>query len=725
MKNNIQQKILGLYSSRTSLAVKSREIAQLLNIRNNQEYQSLRTTLHQLVDSGTLEFDLNSGYKLHIPKGRVKGVLRILKNNYGVVTTNEKKGEILIAPQLLNTGLEGDTVEVVTYSKTTTLDNKQYPDGKIEKIIKRAEHIFIGTVAKTKNTIFAIIDNKKFKRDIYISAEYVLNARAGDRVVVEFIEWESEDFNPEGKIIEILGIAGNPFAEIKSILRTYNLTQEFPQNVEKEAAQFSNNFSQKEIDEREDCRSLDCVTIDPVDAKDFDDALSIEEIDSTTIELGVHIADVSYYVKPNSELDNEALARGTSLYLANQVVPMLPEKLSNNLCSLKPDTDRLAYSCFIKIQNGKIISDRIAKTIIHSKCRFTYEEVEKILDSKKGKFSNLLLTLWNVALKLKEERFKKGGINFETLEPKFKFDSRGIPIEIIIKQRLKSHQLVEECMLLANKLVALQIKKFHNNKSVVPFVFRIHPSPNPEKLEALSLFVSKLGFKFQQSKNIHREFQTLLENVVGKPEENIINVVTLRSMAKAIYDTENIGHFGLAFDDYTHFTSPIRRYPDLLVHRLLHHYLTKKNNKDEVQHLLYSNQELKEMCQHSSAREKLAQEAERDTIKIMQIEYMKNHIGKEFQGIISGVLNFGFFVELNETLVEGLIHARTLKDDYYEYSEAKYSLIGKRTGKMYRLGDKIKVKIISVNPETKKIDFNIMSDNKSPIKALHIKRKKR
>ncbi|MDA0986555.1 MAG: ribonuclease R [Bacteroidetes bacterium] len=721
MSKTNNEVVVKLFTSRPNLSAKSKEVAHLLKINNHEEYQSLRSTLHKLVESGALNFDLKTGYKLNSKKIDKKGILKLLKNNIGIVALQDNS-EVLISSKNIFTALDGDEVEINIFSKSTSFNNKIYNEGKIVKILNRGKHVFIGTIEKSKKATFVVCDDKKLKRDFYISKEFELNSNPGDRVVVEFIEWESEDFNPEGKIIEILGKAGDPFTEIKSVLRAYNLTPTFPKVVESEVAQFTNTISEKELLQREDCRKLNCVTIDPVDAKDFDDALSIGQTNSNSFELGVHIADVSFFVKQNSELDFEALSRGTSVYLANQVVPMLPERLSNNLCSLKPETDRLAFSCFIKFENGKIISHRFSKTVINSKKRFTYEEVEKILDSGKGKFTVMISQLWDIASKLKKERFKKGGINFETLEPKFEYDSFGKPTEIFIKHRLKSHQLVEECMLLANKLVAEEVNKYIISDEAPPFIYRVHAEPEKVKLNTLKVFVSKFGFNFNLTKNIHNELQNLLNQVENKPEENIVNEITLRSMAKAIYDTVNIGHFGLAFKDYTHFTSPIRRYPDLIVHRLLYYYMTKnKNNK--IPQLLYSLEELKEISKHTSQREKIAQDAERDTIKIMQLEYMKNFIGEEYVGIISGVLNFGFFVELEQTLVEGLVPVRNLKDDYYEFNEQNFSLIGRRTGRTYRLGDSIKVKVISVNPESRKIDFAIINPSE-PFKGLSNKRKK-
>ena len=705
MKNNLEQRVVDFFDAHPREAFKSRQVARRLSIRDEKEFQALREVLHTMVDRKVLSHARGKGYSRKSLEKGMKGILSMSKQGYGYVTVpGSEFGDVYIGPKSLGTALDGDTVEVTPFaSHRKNKGGEKGTEGEIVGVVSRAHDEFVGTLAQSKNFFFVVIDDRKIPRDIYVPHEALNGAQPGDKVVVAFESWDNELLNPEGKIIEIIGRSGDSSAEVASVIKAFRLPTSFPRDVESYVKNIPETISPEEIKLRRDLRPLPCVTIDPDDAKDFDDAVSLEMLDGTTFRLGVHIADVSAYVKEGTVLDTEAFNRGTSVYLANQVVPMLPEKLSNDLCSLKPNVDRLAYSCIMDItEKGKIKNYEIVRSVINSKRRFTYEEVERVLDTGKGDHAESLAKLWSLARLLKEKRMKNGSIDFDSPEAKFRYDEHGKPVEVRIKNRLKSHQLVEECMLLANQTVASHIGKQKKEVDVQPFVYRIHDSPDSEKIRELSIFVEKFGYKLNVSASVSsKDLQKLLNEVKGTPEENVINTVSLRAMAKAVYSEKNIGHFGLAFDYYTHFTSPIRRYPDLVVHRMLDEY-AKGMSHARRKHFI---DVLPHVCKWSSDRERVAMEAERASVKVMQAEYMKQHLGDEFAGVISGVTNYGMYVEINDLLVEGMIHVRNIGDDYYEHDEKHYSLVGRRTGRTFRLGDSIAVKVIKVNVENREIDF--------------------
>ena len=573
-----------------------------------------------------------------------------------------------------------------------------------------------GRFEKNKYFGFVIPDSRIIKNDIYISKKNYINAKEGDKVVCELINYDPNENNkePEGRIIEVLGKAGVVDTEILSISRKYNLEKIFPAAVVEEAKREVENWNQDavqtEINEfanfRKDIRDRVCFTIDPEDAKDFDDAVSIEKTAEGGFILGVHIADVSFFVKENSKLDKEALKRGTSVYLLNSVIPMLPEELSNDICSLKPNQDRMTFSVDIELaKNYKVKDFKIFKSVINSKRRFSYEEVQKIIDSKNGDFKNELILMDKVARQLYKKRMKEGSIDFESREVKFDYDSEGKITGIKVKERLDSMRMIEEFMLLANKCVTEFVTGIaKKQKQEFPFIYRIHEEPDIEKLNSLSEFVSQFGYKLHiDDKN---SIKDLLESIKGKPEEYLINDLLIRSMAKAIYDEKNIGHYGLGFMDYTHFTSPIRRYPDLIVHRILKDYLSFSSDRNYAnKKIKYYKKILPDVCKSSSAMEQNAVQAEREIVKLKQIEYLSNHLGDEFLGIVSGIQHYGMFIEIIDMAIEGLVRFKDIEDDYYEYFEKKHIAIGARRGRTFRTGQKVVVKILNTDTETKKIDF--------------------
>lgn len=625
------------------------------------------------------------------------GVLMMTKSGFGFVRIDENE-EIKISEKHLNTAFHEDKVEVSLFARKSS----EKPEGEIVRVIERGRQNFVGTLEKSKNFAFVVPDDKRIHRDFFIPPKFLANAKQGDKVIVELDDWQNPHLNPEGKIIEILGKSKDIRIQVVSVARGLNLPDKFKPEIEDEAHAISDKIPESEIKKRVDLRGEEIFTIDPFDAKDFDDAVSLKLLDNGNYELGVHIADVSHYVQRNTKLDSEALQRGTSIYLVDRVIPMLPEKLSNNVCSLVPYQDRLTFSAFIEVSTKGLVKNyRFAKTVINSKRRFTYEEVNEILASGTGDFSETLNRMNKLAKNLTMKREKNGSIDFDTPEAKFKFDKNGLPTEIIKKSRLDSHRLIEEFMLLANQCTAAHFSDMHDELHT-SFLYRVHDSPDIGKLINLAEFVTLLGYSFKtgDEKTSAIQLQRLMNDVKGTPEEDVVHTIALRSMAKAAYSSKNIGHFGLAFDHYTHFTSPIRRYPDLIVHRLMYHYELEKNKKP-----LYQQKDLEVIADHCNLTERKAMEAERESIKLMQVEYMKRHIGDEFEGIISGVTQYGIYVEIKNILVEGMVAVRDIKDDYYNYDEKKYCLTGERKGKVFRLGDPIKVVCVNANSEKRVIDF--------------------
>jgi len=697
----MKEKVKTYFIKHPGARIKIKELAKKLNADTAKKYAELKEAVYFLTKD---DFIVRKGKRLEKVKSSAKklvGTFQLSKEGtYAfVILKNSKLNDIFIPEKHFGIAFHGDTVEV------KLLSNKKGKnlEGKVVKIIDRKFDKIIGTLIKQKDLYFVKPKEKSIHRNIFINSIDLNGAKVGDLVEVVDILQSNRSSHPEGIVGINFGEAGSFNADIASIAREFEIQTEFPEHVETELKNISSEIDDIEISKRLDLRNEDIFTIDPIDARDFDDAVSVKTLDNGNISVGIHIADVSHYVTHNSNIFNEALKRGTSVYLVGKVIPMLPEKLSNNLCSLVPNKDRLTYSVIVEFDSKmKIKNYQIKKSIINSKRRFTYEEVQEILENQKGDFLKEIVQLNVIAKHLRSERSRNGSINFSRPEIKFELDKSGKPIAINIKEMKESNQLIEELMLLANRIVAGHFNK-GDRENPKPFVYRIHDKPDETKLFEFVQFVKSLGYKFNPtSKNLSKEFQNILTEVEGTKEEAVLNEIAIRTMAKAIYSPKNIGHYGLGFNHYSHFTSPIRRFPDLIVHLLTYNYLENNDNH------LYSVVELNEICEHTSSRERTATDAERLSVKLKQMAFLKEKLGFDFEGIISGVTNFGLFIEVSENLAEGLVRMSDLDDDYYEFDEKNYSLVGRRTKRVYRLGDKVTVKLIRVDEGKREVDFLIV-----------------
>lgn len=626
-----------------------------------------------------------------------KGRLEITRSGMGYVITSTEGMDIMVKPGDFNTALNGDMVRVkITRENPRT----RKCEGKITEVISRKQTEFTGYLQMSTNYAFFIPDSDRPMPDLFIPLSDTLGARNKDRVVARLVKWEKDDKKPVGKIIGILQPEDRNDAAMKELLAQGGFPLTFPDEVLEASARLPETIDAAEIAKRKDCRSLLTFTIDPVDAKDFDDALSIRTLENGLFEIGVHIADVSHYVAPETALDEEAYKRATSVYLPDRVNPMLPETISNELCSLRPHEDKLTFSAIFQINNKAEVKQYwLGKTVIHSKHRFTYDEVQEIIESGKGMYAEEVILLHQLSQKLRKKRFSKGAIRFSSQEVRFTLDEKGKPIGVIVKESKESHQLIEEWMLLANKTVAENVAKQKVNKKGLPFPYRVHDQPDKDKLAPFIVFAKKHGHQFDISspEAIARSFNQMLDDVVGKPEQHVLEQLGIRTMAKAIYTSDNIGHYGLAFEHYCHFTSPIRRYPDILVHRILEKLLQGNTVAEK---------KMEEKCKHCSERERAAMECERAGNKYKQVEFMQQHIGDVLEGVISGVASFGFWVETVEHKCEGLVNIVSLTDyDDFRLIEADYSLVGRRSGRTFRMGDKVMIRVVATNLEKRQLDY--------------------
>ncbi|HLT07287.1 MAG TPA: ribonuclease R [Cyclobacteriaceae bacterium] len=697
----LAQKVLDFLDNHFNEGYSEKQLIKKLELRDAASKDSFSYVLQKLTEAGSIHKSSRNEYYSTSEPEYVLGYVDYVNPRFAfIIPEHQEKSpeDILVKEYDLKNALDGDLVKVMIYPKKNRNGRQE---GRVVEIVKRERDEFVGRVEISPRFAFVVPDFKKMHHDIFIKKGDLMDVEHNQKVVVQITEWRDGDKNPTGKVVRVLGNSGDHEAEIHSIMAEFGLPFEYPEEVVREAEAISEKISAKDIKARKDFRDVLTFTIDPADAKDFDDAISYRMLPNGNIELGVHIADVTHYVKLDTSLEKEAYERATSVYLVDRTIPMLPERLSNGLCSLRPHEDKLTFSCVFELdQNANVLDHWIGRTIIHSDRRFAYEEAQANIDQQQGDFYEELTLLNELAKKLRERRFQKGAINFETQEVKFKLDEKGTPLGLVVKERKDIHKLIEEFMLLANKTVAEFI--FHKNKGKNTFVYRIHDHPDLDRLATFANFAKKFGHEItiDEGSNISRTLNNLMDEIMGKPEQNVLEQLAIRSMAKAKYTTVPKGHFGLAFAHYTHFTSPIRRYPDMMVHRLLQHYLDGGKSPEP--------EPWEEKCLHSSEREKRAADSERASIKYKQVEYMALAEKKDYEGIVTGVTEWGVFVEITETKCEGMVRLQDIKDDYYEFDEKNMRLVGTKNKKMITLGDKVKVKVVNTDINRRTIDLEFV-----------------
>ncbi len=696
-KKSLTNRITGIISNNPNQSYNYKQIASRLGIKNSPTKKLINEILSELKAGKLLEEVYTGKYRIKSKGGYIIGKVDLTAHGSAYIVSDDAEEDVFVSQANLKHALHGDRVKVFLFARRKS----RRLEGEIVEIIERARSKFVGIVEVSKNFAFLIPENRRMPYDIYISKDKLKGAKTGQKAVARIVDWQDKVKNPFGEIVDVLGMPGENEVEMHAILAEFELPYKFDDEVNNAAGEVVDHIPKEEYKRRRDFRKTLTFTIDPEDAKDFDDALSLRKLPGGNWEVGIHIADVTFYVKPRTILDKEARQRATSVYLVDRVVPMLPENLSNKVCSLRPDEDKLCFSAVFELDEQVIVKNEwFGKTVIRSQRRFTYSEAQKVIETGEGDLSSEILQLNLMAQKLREKRYRKGSLDFERVEVKFDIDEKGTPLGVFFKEQKESNQLIEEFMLLANRRVAEYISK-RSGKTRKTFVYRIHDKPNQEKLESFSNILKRFGHKIDTSsqKKLSLSMNSLLKSVQGKREQNLVETLALRSMAKAVYSTHNIGHYGLAFDSYTHFTSPIRRYPDMMVHRLLEAYLNSSPSKSEDK---YEN-----LCKHASEMERKAVDAERASIKYKQVEFLKDKIGEKFDGIITGVVDWGLYVEIIENKCEGLISIRELDDDYYEFDEENYRLIGRQSRKQYQLGDPVMVEILSANLAKKQIDLGM------------------
>lgn len=701
----IRREILQYFKEKPKTPLNYKQVAAGIQTPTRIPSQVVEELLQDLVAEKRIE-RIGRGKYIYIAHTQtLRGTFVRRSNGKNSLIPEDGSTPIRVAERMSGHAMDGDTVVVQLHARRRGTE----PEGEVIKILERKEATFVGTLSIQNGVGFLLTESNLLANDIFVPTRYLHGGKDGDKAVVRIVEWPEKAKNPVGEVTDILGKAGENTTEMHAILAEYGLPYRYPGEVEQAADKIDEGSAYASSFAREDFRQIPTLTIDPKDAKDFDDALSIKALDGGEYEVGVHIADVTAYVQQGDIIDEEARKRATSIYLVDRTIPMLPERLCNDLCSLRPGVDRPAFSViFILNRQADLKQYRITRTIIHSDARLTYEEAQAMIDGGEGKGSQEVRILNSLAQQMRKKRLDAGAIDFERAELKFEIDAEGKPADVKVVQSTPANKLIEEFMLLANRTVAEHIGKMHQGKTDLPFVYRVHDAPDTEKLQTLAEFVMKFGYRLQyvgRPENIARSINQLLDKVQGKPEENLIETLTIRTMAKAAYQTDNIGHYGLAFEYYTHFTSPIRRHPDMMVHRLLSRYLAGGKPVEKNR--------LEKLCEHDSKMEMIASQAERASIKYKQVEYMQDKIGQVFDGVISGVTDWGLYVEIVRNGCEGLVPIRDLDDDYYEMDEKNYCLVGFNRRKKYSLGDKVSIRVANADLEKKQLDFELVSATNS------------
>ena len=699
-KDVMMNRIVSLFQSSPREILNYKQVSKLIGVETQVQKLQVASLLRELADVGFIvETDLGR-YRLNALGNVAVGTFVRRSNGKNSFIPEDGSTPIFVAERNSGHAMDGDKVKVQLFAKRKGKE----PEGEVIEVLESKERVFVGKLQVLKGFAFLVTENKTLANDIFIPKDKLKGGKNGDKAIVRIVEWPEDAKNPLGEVIDVLGKAGQNNAEMHAILAEFGLPYIYPQNMEKAAKRISDVISPEEIARREDFRQVLTFTIDPKDAKDFDDALSARKLENGNWEVGVHIADVTHYVHAESVIDREAFNRATSVYLVDRTIPMLPERLCNQICSLRPNEEKLCFSTIFEMDNkANVINSRICRTVIKSDRRFTYEEAQEVIETGEGDCKEAILALNNLAKQLRDRRFRNGAINFERYEVKFEIDEQGKPLRVYFKESKEANKLIEEFMLLANRTVAEFVGCPPKGKTKKTFVYRIHELPDPDKMQNFATFIRRFGYNLKTEgtkTDVSKGINHLLDTVQGKPEENLIETVAIRAMQKAKYSTDNVGHYGLAFDYYTHFTSPIRRYPDMMVHRLLERYLAGGRSVIKKKY--------EEMCEHCSSMEQVAANAERASIKYKQVEFMSDKLGKVYDGVISGVTEWGLYVELNENKCEGLVPMRDLDDDYYEFDEKNYCLIGRRSKRQYRLGDPITIRVAQANLERKQLDFQLV-----------------
>lgn len=697
-KTDLVRHIVNIFKESPEVVFNYKQISKLLTIKSESQKVFVNQLLYELHDEDYITEVSKGKFRLNSRGGFITGT--ITREGVKTFLLPDDGGEPVFIPERkTNHALLNDKVKVFLYARR----KGQMPEGEVVDITQRAKDTFVGILDVSENYAFLVCDNRVLTTDVFIPKSKLNGAKDGQKVIVKLMQWEPNMKNPVGEVVDILGNKGNNDTEMHAILAEYGLPYTYPAEVDAAASKMDAGITPDEVALRKDMRGITTFTIDPRDAKDFDDALSLRKLDNGLWEVGVHIADVTHYVRPGSIIDREGRDRATSVYLVDRTIPMLPEHLSNGICSLRPDEDKLTYSVIFQLTHeAEIKHYEIAKTVTRSNRRFTYEEAQQVIETGKGDYRDEILTLDRLAKILRQRRFENGAIAFDRVEVRFEIDDAGKPLSVFFKEQKDANKLIEEFMLLANRTVATHIGKPGRGLKAKTFVYRVHDVPDPDKLQNFSQFIKKFGYTLKTTGKqtvISGSINQLLDKVEGKKEQNLIETLAIRSMAKATYTTDNIGHYGLGFEHYTHFTSPIRRYPDMMVHRLLERYAAGGRSVNQ--------QEYEDMCRHSSDREQLAANAERASIKYKQVEFMAAHLGEEFDGVISGVTEWGIYVEIVENKCEGMVPIRDLDDDYYTFDEKNYCLTGRRYQRRFQLGDEVRVKVARANLDKKQLDFTL------------------